>query len=80
MSEPKVTNGSIRLSPAVLSVLVTIILLLGSGVALLARMDSNLQNFTKQIERDHLVLMKHIADDPDNVTAERLRQLENKKP
>jgi short-subunit dehydrogenase len=80
MSEPKVTNGSIRLSPAVLSVLVTIILLLGSGVALLARMDSNLQNLTKQIERDHLVLMKHIADDTDNVTAERLKQLENKKP
>ena len=80
MSEPKVTNGSIRLSPAVLSVLVTIILLLGSGVALLARMDSNLQNLTKQIERDHLVLMKHIADDTDNVTSERLKQLENKKP
>ena len=80
MSEPKVTNGSIRLSPAVLSVLVTIILLMGSGVALLARMDSNLQNLTKQIERDHLVLMKHIADDTDNVTSERLKQLENKKP
>ena len=80
MNEPKVTNGSIRLSPAVLSVLVTIILLLGSGVALLARMDSNLQNLTKQIERDHLVLMKHIADDTDNVTSERLKQLENKKP
>ena len=80
MSEPKASNGSIRLSPAVLSVLVTIILLLGSGVALLARMDSNLQNLTKQIERDHLVLMKHIADDTDNVTGERLRQLENKKP